>query len=272
MSDWYRKLFILKGVVIKIFLSFEIIYYCLYLGFAFLGIDGSDFFFAFLLFEIVMRVKTLNNVLNAIRNPIKELMLTLILWIILVYYFSLVAYFFFYDSFKENDCNNLLKCLSIIFYQNIKNDNGIASYLSPIISGNDSRNPFQWRFFFDQFFNLIVKILIVQIVSGIIIDNFAKLRNDEIEMIYDMNNICTICSLERDKIEKIYEKFGKSYSSHIKEDHNMFNYVYYIINIYNKDTTEFTGMESYIYEMVFRQKDITWIPLNRMYYLEEDTT
>ena len=100
-------------------------------------------------------------------------------------------------------------------------------------------------------------------VAGIIIDNFAKLRNQEIVMLNDMNNICTVCSLKRDEIEKIYEKYSKSYNEHVKLDHNLFNYIFYMIYLYNKDKTEFSGMESYVNDLVFNQRDITWFPINR---------
>src|SRR5574344_3131898 len=111
----------------------------------------------------------------------------------------------------------------------------------------------------------MLKILIIQMISGIIIDNFAMLRVQEMEMIHDMKNVCTICSLKKEEIEKIYDKFGRSYNDHISIDHKIFNYIFYIIYLYNKDTTEFTGMESYVYELVFNQKAITWFPLKNLY-------
>jgi hypothetical protein len=101
-------------------------------------------------------------------------------------------------------------------------------------------------------------------VAGIIIDRFAKLRNEETEMIDDMHNKCTICSLKREDIEKIYDDiYKKSYLTHIKQDHNIFYYIYYIIYLNNKSKTEFTGMESYVHQMVFKQKDITWFPIEK---------
>jgi hypothetical protein len=85
------------------------------------------------------------------------------------------------------------------------------------------------------------------------------------EMISDMKNICTICSLKREEIVKIYNKYGKNYNDHIKSDHKIFNYIFYIIYLYKKDNTEFTGMESYVNDLVFIQKDITWFPNHQLY-------
>jgi hypothetical protein len=252
----------------KIIFNFEIVYFCGYVVFAFLGTFYSDFYFCFLLLEVVQRFKTLRNVLMAIKNSYKELILTFILWIIVVYYFSIFGYSFFRDSFPfENDCNTMYRCFATLFYQNNKMDNGIGGYLNNkyIEANAKKKNPFDKRFWYEELFNLILKILIVQMVSGIIIDNFAVLRDQETEMISDMKNICTICSLKREEIVKIYNKYGKNYNDHIKYDHKIFNYIFYIIYLYKKDNTEFTGMESYVNDLVFVQKDITWFPNHQLY-------
>lgn len=265
-----RKILFIKEFCLRFFFNFEVFYYCAYVVFAFLGMYFSDFYFAFLLLEVVQRFKTLRNVLMAIKNPYKELFLTFILWIILIYYFAIFGYTFFRSDFpNENDCSSLVRCVATIFYENNKMDNGIGGYLKTIHTPDRSQNPFIGRFWYDEIFNLVLKILIIQMISGIIIDNFAVLRIKEVEMIQDMKNICTICSLKREEIMKIYDKRGKTYYDHIGKDHKIFNYIFYIIYLYKKDVTEFTGIESYVYELAFNQKDITWFPSEKLYIAKE---
>ena len=262
-----KNLYIIYKTIIEIITSFSIIYYTGVVVFGFLGIYKSNFFFSYLLLEIVTRFKTLQNVLVAIKNPYKELILIFILWIILIYYFSIIGYVWFRDSEfprPDKDCNSLLKCVATIFHQNNRMDNGISGYLKPR-NEESSKNPFTWRFFYDEIGNLMLKILIVNMISGIIIDNFAALRKSETEMIKDMNNICTICSLKKDKIIKVYKNYGKDYYTHQNIDHFVFNYIFYIIYLYKKEKTELNGMESYIYESAFIQKDITWFPNKKLY-------
>jgi len=262
-----KTLFILSRTFIEITTSFSIIYYTGVVVFGFLGIYKSNFFFSFLLLEIITRFKTLQNVLVAIKNPYKELILIFILWIILIYYFSIIGYLWLRENHfprPDKDCNSLLKCVATIFHQNNRMDNGISGYLTARNS-KASKNPFTLRFFYDEIGNLMLKILIGNMISGIIIDNFAALRKSETEMIYDMNNICTICALKKDKITKIYKNYGKDYSTHQNIDHSVFNYIFYIIYLYKKEKTELNGMESYIYDSAFVQKDITWFPNKKLY-------
>ena len=83
-----KKIFyILYKTIIEISTNFSIIYYTGVVVFGFLGIYKSNFFFSFLLLEIIVRFKTLQNVLVSIKKPYKELFLTFILWIILIYIF-----------------------------------------------------------------------------------------------------------------------------------------------------------------------------------------
>ena len=260
-----KILFIIKFFKMIVF-NFEVLYYLLYMTCSILGLYISEFFFAFLLTELVLRIKTLKNILMAIKKPFKELILTFLLWLILIYIFTLIAYTFFVDQFNIiSECQSVFKCFATIFYQTNKNDNGIGDYLISIDLSATNRNPVPARFWFDQLYNLIIKILIIQMIAGIIIDNFAQLRNEETEMLNDMKNICSICGQKRNEIEKIYEIYGLDYNYHIKVDHNIFNYVFYIINLHFKDKTEYNGMESYVYNMVYIHKDIAWFPYNKLY-------
>lgn len=271
LSYTKRKIYFTIEFIKRILLNFEVLYYIIYMVCSVLGLLYSQFYFAFLMTELMLRIKTLKNVLMSIKKPIKELILTFLLWFIIIYFFTIIAYAFLIDEFySRDDCNSILKCFSTIFYQNNKNDIGIGGYLKPIVIDSDNKNPVPGRFWYDQIFFIITKVLIIQMIAGIIIDNFTKLRNEEMEMINDMDNICTICGQKRDDIEKLYEKYGKSYDYHLKYDHNIFNYIYYIIFLYFKDKTEFTGMESYIYDMVYKQKDITWFPFDKLYISKQE--
>lgn len=52
--------------------------------------------------------------------------------------------------------------------------------------------------------------------------------------------------------------FGK----HIKNEHHMWNYFFYISYIKDKEVTEYTGIESYIAEKI-KNFDNSWFPINK---------
>ena len=81
-------------------------------------------------------------------------------------------------------------------------------------------------------------MLFGNIVSGIILDAFAKLREDTEALNNDKSNYCYICNISREKLEKD----GVKFSEHTKEKHFLWNYVFYVIYLRGKDATDYTGL------------------------------
>lgn len=73
-----------------------------------------------------------------------------------------------------------------------------------------------------------------------------------------MKNKCFICNIHRDD----FEKYNVSFDNHIKYEHNLWNYVYFIIYLNAKNPLDYNGTESYIAEKL-EKEDLTWLPLNR---------
>lgn len=93
-------------------------------------------------------------------------------------------------------------------------------------------------------FFLLVKIILYNILFGVIIDTFAQLRNAKNFMDDDKRNKCFICNFDRFVFDKETEG---GFMRHISKDHNLWFYVYYIVHLQSKDPTEFTGIESYVH-------------------------
>jgi hypothetical protein len=56
--------------------------------------------------------------------------------------------------------------------------------------------------------------------------------------------------------------FFKGFAYHVKEDHNMWHYLFYISYIIHKDVTELTGIESYVKDCIDK-KNIEWFPIHK---------
>lgn len=114
------------------------------------------------------------------------------------------------------------------------------------------------RFFFDNIFNLLVIQILLNIVSGIIIDEFGELKDKLQDRKEDMNSQCFICGIEREKLDRMVNGFNH----HYKKEHNMWDYVFYTAYLRVKPETEYTGTESYISEKI-KNSDISWFPVRR---------
>lgn len=93
------------------------------------------------------------------------------------------------------------------------------------------------RFGYDMIYGIFFGLLFGNIVSGLILDAFAKLREDTDSLKGDKENFCFICNISRDKLEKD----GSSLEEHITS-HWLWNYVFYIIAHGEKEKTEYTGL------------------------------
>ncbi len=87
----------LKSVFIMLN-DFEIVFNSIYIGFVVVGLTVHPFFFAFTMTDF-LRTEYLKNVVRAVWQPRRELMLTLVLFIILEYYFSLIGFIFYDDDY-----------------------------------------------------------------------------------------------------------------------------------------------------------------------------
>lgn len=53
-----------------------------------------------------------------------------------------------------------------------------------------------------------------------------------------------------------------NFDIHIKKEHYMWNYVFFIAYLRHKEETEYTGVESYVMNKI-KNGDTNWFPFNR---------
>lgn len=99
---------------------------------------------------------------------------------------------------------------------------------------------------FDVAFFVIVIILLLNIIFGIIIDTFGRLREEASAKADFLASYCFICGIPKDVFESGVSKTNggtSSFAHHIKFEHNMWDYIFYLIYLKNKPKTEYTGVE-----------------------------
>lgn len=102
-------------------------------------------------------------------------------------------------------------------------------------------------------------IIMMNIIQGIIIDTFAVLREAQEKNTIDRINKCFICGMEKEVIER---STNRAFKHHIDNEHNEWNYLFFISYLEKKEQTEHTGIESHVKERINR-KDINWFPQHR---------
>jgi hypothetical protein len=107
----------------------------------------------------------------------------------------------------------------------------------------------------------------LNIISGIIVVAFFIIREKDENDKDDVKNVCFICGLRKDVIEK---NIGRSFEYHRKYEHNEWNYIFFIayLTMFKKET-EYTGIESYVRKMIDKE-EIGWIPQNQAFFLKKN--
>uniref|UniRef100_A0A8C7X1V3 Inositol 1,4,5-trisphosphate receptor n=1 Tax=Oryzias sinensis TaxID=183150 RepID=A0A8C7X1V3_9TELE len=275
-------------------MDFEFLYHLLYLIICCLGVFGHVFFYSLLLFDLVYREETLLNVIKSVTRNGRSIVLTAVLALILVYLFSIVGYIFFKDDFilevdripnitlngellsavchndagencstavheedsnMERTCDSLLMCIVTVLSHGLRSGGGVGDVLR---KPSKEEPLFAARVIYDLLFFFMVIIIVLNLIFGVIIDTFADLRSEKQKKEEVLKTTCFICGLERDK----FDNKTVTFEEHIMEEHSMWHYLYFIVLVKVKDSTEYTGPESYVAQMI-KEHNLDWFPRMR---------
>ncbi|XP_075250121.1 inositol 1,4,5-trisphosphate receptor-like isoform X7 [Convolutriloba macropyga] len=156
---------------------------------------------------------------------------------------------------REYACETLIMCIITSLNKGLRSGGGIGDVLR---SPASSENLFVARVIYDLLFFFIVIIIVLNLIFGVIIDTFADLRSEKQNKDLILRNTCFICGLDRGN----FDNKSVSFEEHIKFEHNMWHYLYFIVLIKVKDPTEFTGPESYVYSLI-KDRNLDWFPRMR---------
>ncbi|XP_012780770.1 inositol 1,4,5-trisphosphate-gated calcium channel ITPR3 [Maylandia zebra] len=277
----------------------EFLYHLAYVLTSTLGLFVHELFYSILLFDLIYREETLLNVINSVTRNGRSILLTALLALILVYLFSIVGFLFLKEDFimevdplaqiaaasqnseasqdflkscsadgvsctaetnteeeevpdSERACDTLLMCIVTVLNHGLRNGGGVGDVLR-----KPSKNEplFPARVVYDLLFYFIVIIIVLNLIFGVIIDTFADLRSEKQKKEEILKTTCFICGLERDK----FDNKTVSFEEHIKLEHNIWNYLYFIVLVREKNKTDYTGPESYVAHMI-KNNNLDWFP------------
>jgi hypothetical protein len=139
---------------------------------------------------------------------------------------------------------SLLHCFFSTVTYGLRYGGGVAELQPQQTSEPWNRANYYLRFFFDIMFFIVIITIILNVVFGIIIDSFAQLRERDNFREVDIKNNCFICNLDRYTLDRDTEQ---GFDNHVNTDHWLWNYVFFIIHLKQKDQSDQDGTESYIF-------------------------
>jgi hypothetical protein len=156
------------------------------------------------------------------------------------------------DGPGKKDCSTLFKCFKWAVDYGLRYPNGVSDQMVHTLGT---------RYPVDVLYFLIVLVVLLNVVFGIIIDTFGNLRNTKIERILDTEEKCFMCGIHKQVFDRA-SSVPNGFRTHIKVDHNMWNYLYFIIYVWEQDKDDDDGLEQFVRQSL-QTNDISWFPMNK---------
>jgi hypothetical protein len=156
------------------------------------------------------------------------------------------------DGLTKKDCSTLWKCFQFSVGYGLRYPNGVSEQMKHTLGT---------RYPVDVLFFLVVLIVLLNVVFGIIIDTFGNLRNKKIQRLIDTTEKCFLCGIDK----QIFDRASlepNGFKTHITKDHNMWNYLYFIVYVWEQDKDDDDGLEQYVRRSL-ETNDISWFPMNK---------
>uniref|UniRef100_A0A8C3HTG5 Ryanodine receptor 1 n=1 Tax=Chrysemys picta bellii TaxID=8478 RepID=A0A8C3HTG5_CHRPI len=152
----------------------------------------------------------------------------------------------FYNKSEDEDepdmkCDDMMTCYLFHMYVGVRAGGGIGDEIEDP-AGDEYE---LYRVVFDITFFFFVIVILLAIIQGLIIDAFGELRDQQEQVKEDMETKCFICGIGSD----YFDTTPHGFESHTLEEHNLANYMFFLMYLINKDETEHTGQESYVWKM-----------------------
>ena len=158
-------------------------------------------------------------------------------------------------SHQESECGTFAYCLMTHLDYGMRFDGGIADRMSRR-SYNYNQIMYISRFVYEMIYFWSQTVMLQGMMFSIVIEAFSELRNKELEIEKDKNEICFVCGIDKASCEKNGQKFEE----HISKEHNLWTYVDYILGLRFVDIQDTNAINSYVMERIQR-KELVWLPM-----------
>jgi hypothetical protein len=234
--------------------------------FAILGIAVQPWWLSFLLLDILFLSPMLQNVVKAVTVPIEALTLTTICGIMVMYEYAILAFYYFRHEYKGT-CQSTIDCTMTTIYVGLRMDIGSGIAATHVFDGD-------WypRMAFDLSYFVVITTVLMNVIFGIILDQFGSLRDETSERISYFKNTTFIACLDRSDVEAVALEKGISngweYLEGVKGKHHKWKYLNFIFYLNTKDPTEQLGHES-IVSTLLEDGEVSWMPAHNCMLMQQ---
>ena len=220
------------------------------------------FFYSFSLLSVIYQSETLSILPNAFSLKGRQLSWVSAFTIITLYVYSGWGFYYlksrFYDTDNrdtpENMCDSLLYCFFTQIINGFRWYPGIGKVLR-IDSAIKHESSYIHNYIYHFTFYLIIRVMMIKIIFGIILESFTELRDLKNNIDRDLKYRCFICNIEKDECEKQNEDFFE----HCNRVHNVWDYADYIIMLRMTDFQDLNGVNTMCKEMILERQP-KWVP------------
>ena len=259
--NWCSKFYSFIELACSIIFDAQLLFFFGLFFMTFLGIVAEPLYYTYLSAYLIYKSEMLTSVLQAVWIPRYSILVTVILMFIVTYVFTVFSYYYYADEYPDNTCYNLWTCFVISYDQTIKTGSGIGGYLSEPYSVNGDKESISYgRVIYDNIQFLVIYCLLINLITGIIIDTFADLRQTSNDINLDSKSTCFIWGKSRDEFEKLYGAKGFEY--HIYCQHNLWDYLFFIAYLQESEkqtSKQFSMLENFAYKKLSKG-DNSWLP------------
>lgn len=146
-----------------------------------------------------------------------------------------------------------MECFFNYLHLGLRNGGGIGDVLPRLSYKYSDRNSYFGKIVYENFFFIIINLILNNIFFGVIVDSFNEMRDENTKNNNDKINKCFICNLDRFETQK------DAFDFHRKIEHNLFNYVYLYFHLNSKNSQEYSNIESFIWRQI-NSRQTNWFP------------
>lgn len=226
-------------------------YHLAFVGLSIAGILYTPLVYVACMADIMRVSPTMRYIGRSLTKNLDQVMVTVVFMLLLLYLFAAIGFNnnYSYDfeghvSCRDNfdpESDDEQSCGGDFFtWLRLHVDYGVINPMvwndveGPISSASGTVFGFVYYFF--------INLVITAIVSGIIIDTFAEMRVNRQAVAEDLRTSCFVCNIDRED----FEQYGVRFDTHIRDDHNMWKYVWLMVHLREKDPVLYTGLEMHV--------------------------